>query len=1142
MLDRNDPSVSQSSIEALILDPSTRKDLIEFFANAIDRAHATGPSRWCVSLRTQKVTLNVGRLLAFRLEKDRVQIALLMTALSAESVLAVRHEALEEEPFLLEPDAVIFAIRPDRFVGLIPSLRPAFDQFVIRAATTAAQTPYFGAHSPGVISYLSHAVGRTLPSPQFKASVNGTDDVDVYWVNQGETYLRARSGKYVWAPTHARNGAELSHWSRVGTLEEGDVLVHYASPTIRAISRVTGPPTLAPMESEHELAPHEKEGWRVPVEYFEPKAQLRLSDVGELIRPHVGREGPFDRNGNIKQGYLFDLTPTALGVILEASDENWPEWAKRAAQIPEQPTWIFQANPSCYDLRGAVNALDEIDFRVVQHKDQIRPGHRVYLYECGDSPGVDAIATVLTMPMPCGENPAERPFCLDKSLAAGADLAVRLRIDRALTPPLARAQIEAVPALHQLSVLRYGQLSNYPVTSEEAEALDRLTRNSSKRIVKIAPGWNAKFWDECREGGYICVGWDDVGDLGLFATYEEFLPTFAEHGEPGKFAGHVTLKSKELWTLRELRPGDQVVANQGISHVLGIGEVIEPGYRWRPERAEFKHTVAVRWDTTKAGPIPPQKVWAMRTVDDVPEEVMHALLGTSRPSPPPPPPPVDTNGFAKLRQALAADGLAFRDELIAHFLLALETRRFVILTGISGTGKTKLAMAVAKHYRRRTVVRRAVSAGDGAVVRHVKPYMLKHRKLMVPVDLFARLGSDAISRSEIVMEYPDGRVTLTAYRTPDSNVLQVSFGRLFHEWFSSRFRLGDEFWLDASEENPGVLQLSVPRVEEIDEHVENSVVVAVRPDWTDPRGLLGYFNPITKTYNATPLLRLLLRAREEWSRAVQKRRIPHPFFAILDEMNLSRVEHYFSDFLSAMESDEAIHLHDQSDLEEVGDERDDEVIPMNVKVPPNLFFVGTVNVDETTFMFSPKVLDRAFVLEFDGADLATYGEPLADSDREVTVAETLTYRPAHLSDWQELAQLAEGDARERVRAVAELLTACGRPFGYRVANEVARFLNLYDARVNSERVLDDGIDLALLSKVLPKLHGTQQELEPVLTRLLAFANDGTTKPASVENQGLPVASLDTSDPTKPPLLPRTAAKIRRMLQTVRARGFASFIE
>ncbi len=81
-----------------------------------------------------------------------------------------------------------------------------------------------------------------------------------------------------------------------------------------------------------------------------------------------------------------------------------------------------------------------------------------------------------------------------------------------------------------------------------------------------------------------------------------------------------------------------------------------------------------------------------------------------------------------------------------------------------------------------------------------------------------------------------------------------------------------------------------------------------------------------------------------------------PYFLVLDEMNLSLVERYFADFLSAMESDEDIHLY--------ADGTTENGVPAKIKLPKNLFIIGTVNIDETTNMFSPKVLDRANTIEF----------------------------------------------------------------------------------------------------------------------------------------------------------------------------------
>ena len=91
----------------------------------------------------------------------------------------------------------------------------------------------------------------------------------------------------------------------------------------------------------------------------------------------------------------------------------------------------------------------------------------------------------------------------------------------------------------------------------------------------------------------------------------------------------------------------------------------------------------------------------------------------------------------------------------------------------------------------------------------------------------------------------------------------------------------------------------------------------------------------------------------------------HPYLLILDEMNLAHVERYFSDFLSGVESRRPVLpdlVFDQPSRQWVLRDVEAQRLPL----PRNLFVVGTVNVDETTYMFSPKVLDRAFTFEFSG--------------------------------------------------------------------------------------------------------------------------------------------------------------------------------
>ena len=154
------------------------------------------------------------------------------------------------------------------------------------------------------------------------------------------------------------------------------------------------------------------------------------------------------------------------------------------------------------------------------------------------------------------------------------------------------------------------------------------------------------------------------------------------------------------------------------------------------------------------------------------------------------------------------------------------------------------------------------------------------------------------------------------------------------------------------------------------EEKSQTCMVPVGADWTNRDPLLGYPNAIDRGKYIKPeygVVDLLIEA-------CKARNSNIPYFLILDEMNLSHVERYFADFLSAMESDEYIHLH-SGDTEWDG-------VPPKLRIPKNLFIIGTVNIDETTYMFSPKVLDRANVIDFSvsGSEMKLFLENPAKPD------------------------------------------------------------------------------------------------------------------------------------------------------------------
>lgn len=193
----------------------------------------------------------------------------------------------------------------------------------------------------------------------------------------------------------------------------------------------------------------------------------------------------------------------------------------------------------------------------------------------------------------------------------------------------------------------------------------------SRSILKIVPGENAKYWQDCLPGGYICVGWDELEDLRQYSSQDQFRVRFDEIYR-AEYKGHeptLTKKANELWKLRELQAGDIIIANKGTSHVLAIGEVVDPGYQWAPERSECKHTVKVKWDTDYEQDVDPQGSWAFVTVKEVPVTLYHKILTKNNGTLPPIP----------------------VDPIFEEIADSLERKGQVILYGPPGTGKTYTA-------------------------------------------------------------------------------------------------------------------------------------------------------------------------------------------------------------------------------------------------------------------------------------------------------------------------------------------------------------------------------------------------------------------------------------------------------------------
>ena len=302
-------------------------------------------------------------------------------------------------------------------------------------------------------------------------------------------------------------------------------------------------------------------------------------------------------------------------------------------------------------------------------------------------------------------------------------------------------------------------------------------------------------------------------------------------------------------------------------------------------------------------------------------------------------------------------------------------------------------------------------------------------------------------------------------------------------------------------------------------------VIPVKPNWTGPEDLLGYYNPIERSYQATPFLLALQAAA----------RSPHvPHFICLDEMNLARVEHYFADFLSLLESrstspeihlytaDEERHVvveqglfleveaearrraglpdtatleeilrHDQAnaELHRLGGLADNESVllhhgrlrrsltaqmrmPTSLTLPENVWIFGAVNMDDTTHHLSPKVLDRVQVLRFQNPMLADW-DAIEIEIRSAATTISSDMPPLRMTP-DELGQRSDYPTFDRndvnVAFLSQIsrqyLDPIGVEFGLRAVRQAQGYISAAKAAGISS---DEALDNVIKHKILPKI-------------------------------------------------------------------------
>ena len=467
-----------------------------------------------------------------------------------------------------------------------------------------------------------------------------------------------------------------------------------------------------------------------------------------------------------------------------------------------------------------------------------------------------------------------------------------------------------------------------------------------------------------------------------------------------------------------------------------------------------------------------------------------------------------------------------RRGLLQALVTAIATKPFLLFAGISGSGKTQLA--------------RRIAAGLAAGIMQDQQF----KGMPAGGKMSARNYKETLAQNGVIPELNNG---------DPGDIINV-------------------FDLDR-------LPIDIYKHSGLEKVIHDRIAfLPVRPDWSEPQKLWGFYNPLTGLYYPTAATRVAMHAFLEF--AAYGSAAPRHFI-ILDELNLARVEYYLSDILSLMEcpttlSGDAIKLGELVSIHpfnrpiwtqsapqtETGKDKSiqeqyfigkldhswalayhylcqgsagmmlnkipidtnevifgaswNRIIPPQITFTPNLTIIGTVNIDETTHGFSPKVLDRAFVFEFNEMHFDDV-----------------------CSNWN-----GYNDIRNPVALLYQILKAENLHFGYRAIREILEFIEQNDGN------WENCGDFVITSKILPKLRGGEDKLRAILPQMLAYAIGGKTAFETIRQESGTIIELILKDTPfeliidalgySKPTFPLSAAKLYQMTRQLLESGLASF--
>lgn len=252
-------------------------------------------------------------------------------------------------------------------------------------------------------------------------------------------------------------------------------------------------------------------------------------------------------------------------------------------------------------------------------------------------------------------------------------------------------------------------------------------------------------------------------------------------------------------------------------------------------------------------------------------------------------------------------------------------------------------------------------------------------------------------------------------------------------------------------------------------------MISVRPSWQDDTDLLGYADTMHNIYRPADsgLTDILIRASND---------LDHMYLIVLDEMNLARIEHYFSQFLSVLEQNSKnrkIQLYNTH----VGNLFNSDRYPSSIPIGINVRFVGTINTDESTFSLSDKLLDRANIIDLQMVPFSKRSEFLNEKDPlNISSESAVNYQNILIKSIINLNQNVtnNGLQKEKLDFLWELDQAFidelpDNGFGWRTVVNIEKYVASIPENLDFSR--EKAFDYQIAQRILPKLRGTSEMLE-----------------------------------------------------------------